>query len=75
MTAYRRRAARSAYHARVGASGDVLRFVGPMAVGFIIVAAVRIGRKVVKDVPTALLMPASGFSVANMIVTVLDAVL
>ena len=46
-----------------------------MAVGFIIVAAVRIGRKVVKDVPTALLMPASGFSVANMIVTVLDAVL
>ena len=37
-------------------STDVLRFVGPMAVGFIIVAAVRIGRKVVKDVPTALLM-------------------
>jgi chromate transporter len=37
-------------------SSDVLRYVGPMAVGFIIVAAVRIGRKVVKDVPTALLM-------------------
>jgi chromate transporter len=37
-------------------SHDVLRYVGPMAVGFIIVAAVRIGRKVIKDVPTALLM-------------------
>ena len=37
-------------------SSGILRYVGPMAVGFIIVAAVRIGRKVVKDVPTALLM-------------------
>lgn len=37
-------------------STDALRFVGPMAVGFIIVAAVKIGRKVVKDIPTALLM-------------------
>ncbi len=35
---------------------DVLRYIGPMAVGFIIVAAVRIGRKVVVDTPTALLM-------------------
>ncbi len=35
---------------------DVLRFIGPMAVGFIVVAAVRIGRKVVTDAPTALLM-------------------
>jgi chromate transporter len=35
---------------------DVLRYVGPMAVGFIIVAAVRIGRKVIKDAPTALLV-------------------
>ena len=37
-------------------SNDVLRYVGPMAVGFIVVAAVRIGRKVVKDTATALLM-------------------
>lgn len=34
----------------------VLRYVGPMAVGFIILAAFRIGRKVVRDIPTALLM-------------------
>jgi chromate transporter len=39
-----------------GISADVLRYVGPMAVGFIILAAFRIGRKVVKDTPTALLM-------------------
>ena len=39
-----------------GISADVLRYVGPMAVGFIILAAFRIGRKVVTDVPTALLM-------------------
>jgi chromate transporter len=30
-------------------SRDILRFIGPMAVGFIIVAAVQIGRKVVTD--------------------------
>ncbi len=30
-------------------SEDVFRYIGPMAVGFIIVAAWRIGRKVVKD--------------------------
>lgn len=30
-------------------SNDVLRYIGPMAVGFIIVAAYRIGKKVVKD--------------------------
>ncbi len=35
---------------------DVLRYVGPMAVGFIVVAAVRIGRKVVTDRATAYLM-------------------
>ncbi len=39
-----------------GISADVLRYVGPMAVGFIILAAFRIGRKVVKDATTALLM-------------------
>ncbi|MFP4377442.1 MAG: chromate efflux transporter [Spirochaetales bacterium] len=36
-------------------SADVLRFIGPMAVGFIVVAAFRIGRKVVYDTLTALL--------------------
>jgi chromate transporter len=30
-------------------SGEVLRYIGPMAVGFIIVAAFQIGRKVVTD--------------------------
>jgi chromate transporter len=38
-----------------GISGGVLRFVGPMAVGFIIYAATRIGRKVVVDKTTAAL--------------------
>ncbi len=37
-------------------STDVLRYVGPMAVGFILVATWRIGRKVVTDIPTGLLM-------------------
>ncbi len=37
-------------------STEVLRFIGPMAVGFIVVAAFRIGRKVVRDVPTGLLL-------------------
>ncbi len=37
-------------------SFDFLRFIGPMAVGFIAVAAVRIGRKVVTDALTALLL-------------------
>lgn len=40
-------------------SFNVLRFIGPMAVGFIIVAAYRIGRKVITSVPTALLMAGS----------------
>jgi len=35
---------------------DVLRYIGPMAVGFILVAAFRIGRKVVTDLHTALLL-------------------
>jgi len=37
-------------------SSDILRFIGPMAVGFIILAAWRIGRKVVTDRMTLLLM-------------------
>jgi chromate transporter len=37
-------------------SQDGLRYIGPMAVGFIIVAAYRIGRKVVKDKITLMLL-------------------
>lgn len=37
-------------------SNAILRYVGPMAVGFIVVAAYRIGRKVVTDYFTAILM-------------------
>lgn len=37
-------------------SQDGLRYIGPMAVGFIIVAAVRIGRKVLVDKVTIFLM-------------------
>ncbi len=39
----------SQFLADMNLSQDGLRYVGPMAVGFIIVAAYRIGRKVVKD--------------------------
>ncbi len=41
-------------------SGDGLRFIGPMAVGFIIVAAYRIGKKVVIDRLTFLLLVFGG---------------
>ncbi len=37
-------------------SSDILRYIGPMAVGFIVVAAFRIGRKVVTDKMTVLLL-------------------
>lgn len=37
-------------------SSNFLRFIGPMAVGFIVLAAYRIGRKVVTDKLTAALM-------------------
>lgn len=37
-------------------SPDILRFIGPMAVGFIILAAWRIGKKVVIDAMTLFLM-------------------
>ncbi len=40
-------------------SFEVLRFIGPMAVGFIILAAYRIGRKVVVDGVTGILMVTS----------------
>lgn len=39
----------SQFLADMNLSQDGLRYIGPMAVGFIIVAAYRIGRKVVKD--------------------------
>lgn len=44
----------------INLSQDVLRYIGPMAVGFIAVAAYRIGRKVVTDNITGLLMILGG---------------
>lgn len=44
----------------LGVSSDLLRYVGPMAVGFIVLAAYRIGRKVIKDKTTIALMVFSG---------------
>lgn len=41
---------------RMNISQEALRYIGPMAVGFIVVAAYRIGRKVVKDNITVLLL-------------------
>ncbi|RQD67347.1 MAG: chromate efflux transporter [Tindallia sp. MSAO_Bac2] len=41
---------------RLNISQDGLRYIGPMAVGFILVAAYRIGRKVVKDSLTMALL-------------------
>lgn len=43
-------------------SNDVLRYIGPMAVGFIIVAAYSIGRKVVKDKLTFFLLLFGGIT-------------
>ncbi len=48
--------------AATGASTDMLRFVGPMAVGFIVLAAFRIGRKVLTDWLTIGLLVASAVS-------------
>ena len=39
-----------------GISTGFLKYIGPMAVGFILLAAWRIGRKVATDIPTAVLM-------------------
>lgn len=44
----------------INLSQEVLRYIGPMAVGFIVVAAYRIGKKVVVDKLTGLLMVFSG---------------
>lgn len=43
-------------------SHAVLRYIGPMAVGFIIVATWRITRKVITDLPTVLLMAGGGLA-------------
>ncbi|MEX1377844.1 MAG: chromate efflux transporter [Eubacteriales bacterium] len=45
---------------KMNVSQDSLRYIGPMAVGFIIVAAYRIGRKVVKDKITFVLLLIGG---------------
>lgn len=52
----------SQFLGNVDVSQDVLRYIGPMAVGFIIVAAYRIGRKVVKDNITLLLLLMGGIT-------------
>lgn len=52
----------SQFLGNVNVSQDVLRYVGPMAVGFIIVAAYRIGRKVVTDRITLLLLLMGGIT-------------
>ncbi len=49
----------SVFLERANISNENLRFIGPMAVGFIAVAGFRIGRKVVKDRFTLILMSAS----------------
>lgn len=46
----------------INISQEALRYIGPMAVGFIIVAAYRIGRKVVTDKITLLLLLLGGIT-------------
>ncbi|MBN2259461.1 MAG: chromate efflux transporter [Clostridiales bacterium] len=41
---------------RMNLTSDGLRYIGPMAVGFIVVAALRIGKKVVTDKMTGILL-------------------
>lgn len=50
----------SQFFSNMNISQDGLRYIGPMAVGFIVVAAFRIGRKVVKDKITLLLLLMGG---------------
>jgi chromate transporter len=50
----------SQFFSSMNISQDGLRYIGPMAVGFIVVAAYRIGRKVVKDQITLLLLIMGG---------------
>ncbi len=46
--------------ARINLDANGLRYIGPMAVGFIVVAAYRIGRKVIKGYLTLFLFLAAG---------------
>ena len=50
----------SQFFVKINISQDVLRYIGPMAVGFIIVAAYRIGRKVATDKLTIFLLLIGG---------------
>lgn len=50
----------SQFFSSMNISQDGLRYIGPMAVGFIVVAAYRIGSKVVKDKITLLLLIMGG---------------
>lgn len=50
----------SQFFSSMNISQDVLRYIGPMAVGFIVVAAYRIGRKVVKGRITLVLLIMGG---------------
>ena len=52
----------SAFLSGMDISQNFLRFIGPMAVGFIISAAYRIGRKVIKDKVTILLFLFGGIT-------------
>lgn len=52
----------SGFLVKVDMSQDWLRYIGPMAVGFIILAAYRIGIKVVKDKMTFLLLLFGGIT-------------
>ncbi len=52
----------SAFLSGMNISQNFLRFIGPMAVGFIISAAYRIGRKVIKDKVTFLLFLFGGIT-------------
>jgi len=51
-----------AFLVKMNISTDVLRYIGPMAVGFIAMAAFRIGRKVVNDKVSLLLFIFAGIS-------------
>ncbi len=52
----------SGFMAQLNLSQDGLRYIGPMAVGFIVLAAWRIGRKVVTDRITLLLLLMGGIT-------------
>ncbi|MHB1154585.1 MAG: chromate efflux transporter [Eubacteriales bacterium] len=50
------------FMSRMNISQESLRYIGPMAVGFIVLAAFRIGRKVIKDKVTLLLFLFGGLT-------------